>query len=301
MRILCAVDGSEWSQWGIGMLEALAPREPERVTALHVVDVGPSAAKGRNPVADKRALAAMEKAGTVLLRDAVRSARAALGQAATAPRTKFHSVLARGPIARIIVQQAKRAKADLVIMGSRGLSDVQGFLLGSVSREVVAQARCPVLVVKRPITKLRTVTLAVDDSRHSRSAARFLRLQFLPEDATVTVLASVENPVTELAARYLSASQLTELKQPAIDRAAALVTSLREEFIKDGYSVVTDVRTGHVIETVVRQVEASGADLLVIGARAKTKSERLHLGGVSESLLKYAPCSVLVVRGRAGR
>jgi nucleotide-binding universal stress UspA family protein len=47
-------------------------------------------------------------------------------------------------------------------------------------------------------------------------------------------------------------------------------------------------------------VEADHADLLVIGSRELTKSERLHLGSVSESLLRHAPCSVLIVRGTRG-
>ena len=100
MRTLCAVDGSECSQWGVQALEALADREPEDVTLLHVVD--PSAlraGRGRNPVAEKRALAAMERAGGILLREAERSARVALGQAATGPRTTLHRVLAHGPLA----------------------------------------------------------------------------------------------------------------------------------------------------------------------------------------------------------
>jgi nucleotide-binding universal stress UspA family protein len=75
MRILCAVDGSECSKWGVQALEALADREPKDVTLLHVVD--PSAlraGRGRNPVAEKRALVAMEKAGGILLREAERPA-----------------------------------------------------------------------------------------------------------------------------------------------------------------------------------------------------------------------------------
>ena len=133
MRILCAVDGSECSRWGVQALEALADREPEDVTLLHVVD--PSAlrtGRERNPVAKTRALAAMEKAGGILLREAERSARVALGQASTDPRTRLHHVLAHGPIARTIVRQARRVKADLILLGSRGLSDIRGFLLGRI-------------------------------------------------------------------------------------------------------------------------------------------------------------------------
>ncbi|MBL8073887.1 MAG: universal stress protein, partial [Nitrospira sp.] len=53
----------------------------------------------------------------------------------------------------------------------------------------------------------------------------------------------------------------------------------------------------HVIDTIVKYVEASHDQLLVIGSRDLTKSERLYLGSVSESLLRHAPCSVLIVRG----
>jgi nucleotide-binding universal stress UspA family protein len=249
-------------------------------------------------VAEKRAMAAMEKAGGILLREAERSARVALGQAATSPRTTLHRVLAHGPLARTIVQRARHAKADLILIGSRGLSDIQGFLLGSISRHVASIASCPVLVVKQPLPKLTRVTLAVDDSKHSRAAARFLRSHILPESATTTIFSSAERPVTDLAVRYLSKAQVEGLERPVLERATQLVASLRDEFLKEGYTVVTDVQMDHMIDTIVKQVEADHADLLVIGSRDLTKSERLHLGSVSESLLRHAPCSVLIVRGR---
>lgn len=298
MRIVCAVDGSEHSQWAIQVLEALAAREPEQVTLLHVVDKPAlQALAGKNPVGGRRVLAAMEKAGGILLRDAARSARVALGQAATAPRTKIRTVLAHGPLAQTIGKEARRLKTDLIIMGSRGLSDIQGFLLGSISRQVASIAPCSVWVAKQSTHKLLHVALAVDDSAPSRAAARFLRTSILPETATVTILSVVESPVTDLAARYLSESQLAELTKPVMDRATAFVNELRNDFIKEGFPVVTQVQMGHVIDTIVKNIEADRDELLVIGARGLTKSERLHLGSVSASLLRHAPCSVLIVRG----
>ncbi len=297
MRIICTVDGSEHSQWGIQALGVLAGREPEQVVLLHVIDQPAlKSATNKNPVAAKRALAAMEKAGTIVLRDAVRSARLALGQAATGPRTKFQTILTHGPIAHTIARMARRLKTDLILMGSRGLSDIQGFLLGSVSRQVAATAPCPLLVVKQPLTALLRVTFAVDDSRPSRAAARFLRSRIVPKSATVTILTSVDSPVTDFAARYLSELQLAELKRPVMERATRLVNTLRNEFIKNGFSVITQVHMGHVIDTIVKHIEASDDQLLMIGSRDLTKSERLYLGSVSESLLRHAPCSILIVR-----
>jgi nucleotide-binding universal stress UspA family protein len=43
---------------------------------------------------------------------------------------------------------AEEEGCDLIVLGSRGLSDVKAFLIGSVSDRVAYQAHCPVLIVK---------------------------------------------------------------------------------------------------------------------------------------------------------
>ena len=53
-----------------------------------------------------------------------------------------------GPVARTIVDVAKRQEADVIIMGSRGLGTVEGFLLGSVSHKVVSLAECNVMTIR---------------------------------------------------------------------------------------------------------------------------------------------------------
>ncbi len=53
-----------------------------------------------------------------------------------------------GPIARSIIGRAKSFKADLIVIGSRGMGDVEGLLRGGVSHRVETLAKCPVLVVK---------------------------------------------------------------------------------------------------------------------------------------------------------
>ena len=53
-----------------------------------------------------------------------------------------------GPIARSIIARAKSFKADMIVIGSRGMGDVEGMLRGGVSNRVETLAKCPVLVVK---------------------------------------------------------------------------------------------------------------------------------------------------------
>ena len=47
-----------------------------------------------------------------------------------------------------ILAAAKREKADLIVLGTRGYGEIKGLLLGSVSHKVAARAHCPVLTVK---------------------------------------------------------------------------------------------------------------------------------------------------------
>ncbi|RJQ42222.1 MAG: universal stress protein [Gaiellales bacterium] len=51
-------------------------------------------------------------------------------------------------VGNAIIDIAGSEKADLVVLGSRGLSEFKGMLLGSVSSKVVQKTDCPVLVIK---------------------------------------------------------------------------------------------------------------------------------------------------------
>lgn len=301
MKILCAVDGSEFSQWAIEAIGALGRSALSSLTLLHVTDTRHLKPSGSPHIVAYRGLkAALQKAGEEILSRAAVHAEVALSQSAVRPRTTVRTLLLQGAPASTVVQRAAQEASDLIVVGTRGMSDVKGFLLGSIARKVASLAVCPVLVVKQPLKSLRRILLAVDESKHSRKAARFLRSGILPETADVTVFSSVESPLTDLAARYVSETDRQALLRPAVERAEYLVADLREEFLKEGYTVATEIRHNHVVDSILRSAEVRRADLLVMGARGLSPRERLQLGSVSESLLKYAPGSVLIVRGGRG-
>jgi nucleotide-binding universal stress UspA family protein len=56
--------------------------------------------------------------------------------------------LVRGDAATEIINYARQNEVDLIVCGSRGLSPVTSWLLGSVSRKLVHYANCSVLIVK---------------------------------------------------------------------------------------------------------------------------------------------------------
>jgi len=52
------------------------------------------------------------------------------------------------PAGSMIPQVAEHEQCELIIMGSRGLSDIEGLLIGSVAHKVLHIAKCPVLIVR---------------------------------------------------------------------------------------------------------------------------------------------------------
>lgn len=61
---------------------------------------------------------------------------------------KVSTTILGGDPADSILAAAKREKADLIVLGTRGYGELKGLLLGSVSHKVTARAHCPVLTVK---------------------------------------------------------------------------------------------------------------------------------------------------------
>lgn len=65
-----------------------------------------------------------------------------------AENTKIEKVARIGNVAEEIINVANEEDVDLIVIGSRGMSDIRRFFLGGVSTKVVAHAQQSVLVVK---------------------------------------------------------------------------------------------------------------------------------------------------------
>jgi nucleotide-binding universal stress UspA family protein len=63
---------------------------------------------------------------------------------------EVESVVAEGYAATAIVDEIERQNADLIVIGTHGLSGLKHLLLGSIAERVVQKAPCPVLTVKTP-------------------------------------------------------------------------------------------------------------------------------------------------------
>lgn len=97
----------------------------------------------------------------------------------------------KGRPADTIIRFAQRRQGEFVVIGCRGLNEFRPFLLGSVSRRVVMEASCSVLIVKRRVKAVHRVLIGVDRSKDARRAVEFMLGLFHPNDIHVTVVSVV--------------------------------------------------------------------------------------------------------------
>jgi nucleotide-binding universal stress UspA family protein len=82
-------------------------------------------------------------------------------------RVEFFTYARIGRPAQEILDLCREVGADLVFVGSHGMTGLERLILGSVSERVVREAHCPVMVV-RPVTYARVERLKVAEDDHPR-------------------------------------------------------------------------------------------------------------------------------------
>jgi len=141
-RILVPVDGGTTSATGLKEAIRLAKRGRAKLRLLHVVEEisafsAPEAGVNMGPLLD-----ALTAAGRKTLARVERQARSA----GIRPETELVENLG-GRVADEIVWQAKRWRADLIVIGTHGRRGLQRALLGSDAELVARYSPVPVLVV----------------------------------------------------------------------------------------------------------------------------------------------------------
>lgn len=153
--IIVGTDGSEPSDEAVRQATEMASREGAR---LHLVTAYPDPQMLRDRTTiwtnDPKGVIDSGRTGgeaqneTVDLRQVAESL---LERAARVVRSKGVEVethASEGQPAEVIINVADQEKADLIVVGSRGLTGIKRYLLGSVSSKVSEHAHCSVMIVR---------------------------------------------------------------------------------------------------------------------------------------------------------
>lgn len=239
------------------------------------------------------------------------------------------TIIDLGDAGERIGHHAKQTSADLIIMGSRGMGDLKGLVLGSVSHKVFHTAPCPCVTVhykdgKPGPVAIKSVLAATDGSDQadravdlaSDIAAKFgakLTLEYVMwrgpslENLRASVdmnqlskdayddLDPEQHPIAEHVSSavippVVSKGTLEEIGRQVLERGEQIATA------KGVAEVELVLIKGDPARKIVQIAKREQADLVVLGSRGLGAAKSLFAGSVSYKINHTAPCSCMVVR-----
>ena len=287
-RIIVGVDGSEHSlaavRWAahdavlravpLAIVTALKDRLPSLADAINL-------RSDRSKVVRRHAEHTLEAAAEV--------AR----EAAASRDLEISTLIELGSAADIMPKLGDRSA--MLVLGSRGLGEFRGGLIGSVSNSVVTHARCPITVVKADdrsaAASALPVVVGLDGTKHSEPALAHA----LTEASIRGVDLVAVHALIDLDPGHSASGGLADPNLPAdADGDMALAESLAgwQEQFPDVH-----IRRETVRDRPVRQLvrEADQAQLIVMGSRGGGGLPTMLFGSTSQAVLHTVQTPVTIV------
>ncbi len=207
--------------------------------------------------------------------------------------SEVNTIIRQGDAKQTVLKVADELEADLIVMGSRGLSRLQSILGNSASQYVFQLSTRPMLLVRDDlyVRHINRVMVTVDGTGVGDDAIK-LACEMVREIPGGT-LTGVHVSRQDLTPSRGGKSPADEVLEKAVQRAR-------------GYGVEMKAlhRTGDIGRTVCAAAEETKADLLVIAsqdrrpvvAKALVDLDRLLGSSVSDYIRVHAPAPVLLVR-----
>ena len=209
-----------------------------------------------------------------------------------------------------ILSFLEKKEIDLAVLGTRGISGLKRFLLGSVSEWILQEAPCPVLIVRGSARRAyggMRILMSTDGSADAQAALKFLNKLSFPPNSQIVLFHVVEpTDYTVVQDDYglinLGASGKSDLLAASKEIRGRL-DQARLTLLKDAKKGITHkkvkiekISTGFAAEEIIKAASRFRADLIVVGSQGLTGMKRTFLGSVSSNVARHAPCPVLVVR-----
>lgn len=295
-HILCPVDTSEFSARALRHAVALGAWYRAKVTVLWVrpAEHHPPAFRlhpGPFPQAPPGELESAEESIGVFV-------RATVGPPAP-------NVLCRvGPIAPTILSIAAAPPADLIVMGTHGLTGFDRFLLGSVTEKVVRRAPCPVLTVPPgvapakgdPAVTFKTIVCGVDFSPASAHALKYA-LSLAQEAGGRLVVVHVIEWVTEDEPRPTTNGGPPRWSQTLVQDAQERLAVMVPSDVRVWCDPELVVAHGQPHRVLLRVAAERNAELVVLASGGRSAIDVLVYGSTAQQVIRQASCPVLTVPG----
>lgn len=140
------------------------------------------------------------------------------------------------------------------------------------------------------------ILVPVDGSQHSMEALKVAIDYAKTKDAQVCLINVV--PVIEGTDLEISASTKEKLSETMAKRADYIIQKACGDLALENVTAVCKaiVESSSIPDAIVDFAEKEKTDLIIIGSRGLSKSTRFKMGSVASKVVRYAPCSVHVVK-----
>jgi nucleotide-binding universal stress UspA family protein len=189
----------------------------------------------------------------------------------------------------VLAEEAGRAQ--LLVLGHRGLGQVEGLLVGSVAAALAGHGPCPVVVLRGDEQPLESLPVVVGVDGHSDAAIAFAFEAAAARRVSVVAMHSWWQPVfePEMAAVLFDRRAIqTEEERVLAQRLDGWADKYPGVFVER--HVIADSPAVGLIE------QARAAQLVVVGSRGRGAFASTVLGSVGNVLLHRSPCPVAMVR-----
>jgi nucleotide-binding universal stress UspA family protein len=210
----------------------------------------------------------------------------------------IEKLTAEGDPAQEIIRIAREGHYSTIIMARRGLSEIMGILLGSVTNNVVHSATGQTVYITgtRPVgdnaCPVPRILVPVDGSRYALKGV---------EHAACLVRGLKKRPETVTFLRVVNLSSYEKRLAQGTDpneEAKQIVKKAEEMFPKRGLPaglVNTKVRIGTPSEEIVKEALEGDYSLIIIGRKGRTALKDFILGGVSTAVIQRCHISTIAV------
>lgn len=179
---------------------------------------------------------------------------------------------------RLIVGEATRRKSDMIIIGKHGQVGASSNLIGEVTKKVIGDAPCKVLVVPKAASIFyKEILMATDGSSHSDAA-----------------LSEVMRIAKRCGSRLIVVSVVES--EDDIEKAKVIVGDASLMAEKSEVEVLTMTPSGKAHVVISEIASSRGVDLIVMGTYRKTGLRKLFMGSTTEKVVGASGCAVMIVQ-----
>ena len=297
MKILVPVDGSEYSRAAVEFVASrstLIGTEPqvELINVQFAVPVRAARVVGKSALSEY-----YESESDKVLKPALRRLQKA-GLSATA----------RYPVGNPgeeISAAAVKDGVDLIVMGAHGHTALGGLLVGSVTNQVLARTKIPLLVLRHRKTPTRDalkVGIAVDGSKFGREAVKYVlrHLALFGDRPDVTLL----NVVSDFAGAFMpdmsgialpafSGEEIRAMQRKAFE---AAVAPTRKLLAKGNLTAAEVCLVGNPGDELAAYAKKKKLDVLVMGSHGYGAFKAAVMGSVAMRVMAHSRVPLLLVR-----